>query len=82
MTHIEKQHRLEWIAYLIQDETTGSLGEFAKKCEIEKRTMSNLIDILRQYTGIAGAKILYDKERKTYYFTPKGKFTSFKFIEL
>jgi transcriptional antiterminator len=82
MNHIEKQHFLEWLAYLIQQEETGNLKEFAQKCEIEERTLSNQIDILRQYTGVEGAQILYDKKRKTYYFDPKGKFTSFKFFEI
>ena len=82
MNEIERQHRLEWIAYIIQIENTGSLDEFAHRCNMEKRTLSNKIDVLRQYTGIAWAKILYDRERKTYYFSPKGKFTTFEFVEL
>jgi len=79
MKHIEKQQRLEWLAYLIQLEETGSVEELACKCEMEKRTVANLIETLRQCAAIADAEILFDKDRKTYYFSPKGKFTDFKF---
>ena len=81
MSEMDRHKRLEWIAFLIQQEETGSLEEFAYKCEMKKRTLSDKIDTLRQYAGIAGAKIRYDKERKTYFFSPKGKFTDFKFIK-
>ena len=82
MNHIEKQHCLEWIAYLIQNENTGTPKELVQRCNLDsEKTLSRLIDILRQYTGIADAKNLYDRERKTYYYEPKGKFTDFKFVE-
>ena len=81
MNVAEKIDKLASIAYFIQIERTGSLGEFAKKCEVEKRTLSNQIDLLRLFAARVGAEILYDRERKTYYFNPSGKFTDFKFME-
>jgi len=81
MNFMEKYDKLVSIAYFIQSEKTGSLDNFAKRCEIEKRTLSNLIDTLRQFTGRNGAEIRYNRDRKTYYFDPPGKFTNFEFKE-
>ena len=81
MNYMEIYNSLARIAYFIQLEEIGSLKEFAKKCEIKKRTLSNRIDVLRQFTAINGAEIHYDKDRKTYYFEPRGKFIDFKFKE-
>ena len=79
MSNMEKHDRLERIAYFIQLEKTGSLREFAYKLEMKKRTLSNQIDILRQFAAREDAEICYDRSRKTYYFEPHGKFTDFKF---
>ena len=79
MNSIEIYNSLAKIAYLIQIEETGSLEEFAQKCEIKKRTLYNRIEMLREFAAIEDAKILYDGKRKTYYFSPRGKFTDFKF---
>jgi len=81
MNSVEIYNNLARIAYFIQLEETGSLKEFAQKCEIKKRTLSNRIEMLREFTAIEDAEILYDGERKTYYFSPRGKFTDFKFKE-
>ena len=82
MNFIEKYDLLERIALFIRQEKTGKLEEFAKKCGIENRDrLFDCIEILRQFTGREGGKILYDRNRKTYYFNPRGKFTDFKFIE-
>jgi DNA-binding HxlR family transcriptional regulator len=55
------------------------LEVFAQKCKIKKRTLSNRIEMLREFAAIEDAEIPYDRERKTYYFSPRGKFTDFKF---
>jgi len=81
MNHMENQDRLERIARFIKQGKTGTPKELAQRCDITEKTLSRQIDVLRQYTGIAGAKILYDRDRKTYYFDPPGKFSFFKFIE-
>jgi len=82
MTFIEKYHQLESIAYFIQLEQTGCRKEFANKYGITEDAMNDYINILRDFTTKEDAKILYDKDRKTYYFYPQGKFTSFKFKEI
>jgi predicted DNA-binding transcriptional regulator YafY len=82
MNKIESQQRLEWIAYIIQQGRTGTPAEFAKKCNIgSEKTLLRQIEILREFASIAGTKILYDREKKTYYYDPPGKFTDFKFVK-
>ena len=80
MRFITRYNKLASIAQYIRQEKTGSLEEFAKKCEIKKDRLFDLIETLREFAGIEDAKILYDSYRKTYYFDPPGKFSDFKFI--
>ena len=80
MDHTDRQYILERIAQFIRQEKTGSLTEFAQKCNLNRDTLFDYIDILRRFTGRESVKILYDRSRKTYYFSPSGKFTDFKFI--
>ena len=79
MNFIERYDTLTKIALHIRQENTGSLEELAQKCKIEKRTLSNLIDILRQLAARESAKIFYDRDKNSYYFSPCGKFTDFEF---
>jgi len=81
MNFVEKYYLLERIAQFIRQEKTGSLEEFASKCGIKNKDMLfDYIEILRQFAGRDNAKILYDRSRKTYYFSPWGKFTDFGFV--
>ena len=80
MNFIEKYDNLAWIAQFIRQGKTGNPKDFAKKCNLDfKETLSRQIDILRQLAAREDAKILYDRERETYYFCPNGKFIDFKF---
>ena len=79
MNFIERYDLLVRIAQFIQQEKTGSLEEFSRKCHIKKDMLHDYIELLRQFAGRESAQILYDGERKTYYFTPRGKFNEFKF---
>ena len=81
MNFIERHDRLARIAQFIRQEKTGTLEEFAQKCGIEKDTLIDYINILRDFAARESAQILYDRYRKTYYFTPQGGFREFKFIE-
>ena len=81
MTFIQQYNKLASIAYDIQLRETGSLKKFAQKCGLSKRTLSNQIDILRQFAALNDAKILYSRKKNTYYFSPLGKFTDFAFKE-
>ena len=81
MDFTERHDNLARIAQFIRQEKTGSPKEFAKRCNLDsKETLSRQIDILRQLAARESAEILYDRERKTYYFSPPGKFSDFKFI--
>ena len=65
----------------IRQEKTGSLEEFASKCSVKNKDMLfDYIEALRQLMGRDNGKILYDRSRKTYYFSPRGKFTDFRFV--
>ena len=79
-TMIERYDKLASIAQYIRQEQTGSLKEFAQKCEIKKDRLFDYIETLREFTGRDGTQILYDRIRNTYYFSPSGKFSDFKFI--
>ena len=82
MNFIERYDLLVRIAQFIRQEKTGTLEEFAKRCDMEnKYIMHRQIEILREFAGRAKAKILYNNDKKTYYFSPRGKFSDFKFIE-
>jgi len=81
MNHIERQDSLEYIANKIRQGNTGSLDEFAQTCQLTKDALFDRIEVLRQYTGRESVKILYDKDKKTYYFSQPGKFSDFKFIK-
>jgi hypothetical protein len=82
MNFIERHNSLAKIAQFIRQEKTGGSKEFARKCNLNSiDTLFNQIDILRQFAAIEDAEILYDKNRKTYYFSPSGKFTNFRFKE-
>ena len=82
MNHIERQNCLERIAQFIRQEKTGNPKEFAKKCNLNsKDALFAQIEILRQLTAREDAKILYSREKETYYFCPSGKFIDFRFRE-
>ena len=82
MTFIERYNRLASMAFFIQDETTGTLKEFANKYDMTEDALIDHINILRDLAAEKEAAILYDREKETYYFSPKGKFTDFAFKRL
>ena len=70
------------IAQFIRQEKTGTPKELAERCGIDcEKTLLRQIEILRLFAARDFAEILYDRNRKTYYFNPPGKFTDFKFKE-
>jgi hypothetical protein len=79
MKFTEKLYSLEKIAQFIRQEKTGDPQNFATKCGLSKDVLFDQIDILRQLAARNDAKILYDRNKKTYYFEPYGRFTDFKF---
>ena len=82
MDFLDRYDRLIRIAQYIRQKGTGTPQELAKKCEIDsEKTLLRQIDILRLFAIRKGADILYNRNRKTYYFEPPGKFTYFEFIK-
>ena len=82
MNFAERYDKIASIAQFIREENTGNPKEFAKKCHLDsEKTLLRLIDTLRQFTGRDDAEIRYNRDRKTYYFDPPGKFSDFKFIK-
>ena len=80
MNFIERCDNLVKIAQFIRKEKTGTLEEIAQKCNLKKDAVHDHIEILRQFAARESAKILYDRDRRTYYFCPRGYFNGFDFI--
>ncbi len=62
-------NRLERLAFLIQRKATGSPEELAERLEVSRRTVYNLIDILKGQ----GAEIKYCRERVSFYYAQPVK---------
>lgn len=62
-------NRLERLAYLVQRKATGSPEELAERLEVSRRTVYNLIDLLRNQ----GAEIDYCRERGSFYYVQPVK---------
>jgi len=78
MNFSEQYDCLARIAQLIQQGKTGTPKELAERCGID---CVRQIEILRLFAARDFAQILYDRNRKTYYFDPPGKFIDFRFNE-
>jgi len=57
-------NRLERLAFLIQRKATGSPEELAERLDVSRRTVYNLIDLLRDQ----GAEIDYCRSRASFYY--------------
>ena len=64
LVHLDRLHNL------IRLKATGTPRMLAKKMEVSRRTVFNLIKILRNF----GAEIAYCRERETYYYETDIKF--------
>lgn len=62
--------RIEVIDRLIRIKGTGTPDQLAKKLNISKRTLYELISIMR----LRGAEIKYDRIRSSYYYHSNGRF--------
>jgi predicted DNA-binding transcriptional regulator YafY len=70
MEMIDKIYNLIRLDQLIRLKNTGSVNDMAKKLEMSESTVYRLIDALRIFVRRDGGNILYDKEKKTYYYDP------------
>lgn len=69
--------RLEYANYLIKKRATGDLETFAKKMKLSKSATRELISQMREL----GAKILYDRLKRTYIYEQNGEFCISKFMQ-
>ncbi len=65
MKTIKNLQRLHRFHKLIQDETTGSPKELARRLRISERLVYLMVEQLKDYN----AKVCYNRSRKTYYYT-------------
>ena len=79
MSLLERIDRLMRIAYHIQLEETGTPEDFAKKMELKPDRLTDYINVVRDLASREDAEVKYDRDRKTYYFSPHGKITDIKF---
>lgn len=77
MSILKTLKRLEFVNYLIKNRGTGSLDSLAKRSQLSKRAMTDLLTLMR---GL-GAEIGYDRVRQTYYYKKSGEFVRIKFME-
>lgn len=64
MTLFQQIERMEYIHQVISKERTGNPGQFARKLQLSKRQLFNILEELR----ILGLDIRYSKMRETYYY--------------
>lgn len=65
MLLFETIDRLSRMHQLIKREATGTPDEFAKRFNIKRRQLYNILDEFKDY----GAEIRYDSIKKSYYYT-------------
>lgn|SRR5690606_29417502 len=74
---IKTIRRLEYANFLIKKKATGDLETFARKMKLSKRSVKNMLSEMREL----GAKIKYDRTRRTYYYVENGEFCISKFLQ-
>lgn len=77
MSLLKAIKRLEYANFLIRKKATGDLETFARKMNLSK---SAIKDILYQMRTL-GADIKYDKLRKSYYYKEDGEFCISRFMK-
>ncbi len=70
-------NRLEYANFLIKKRATGDLETFARKMNLSKRSVKNLLYEMREM----GALIQFDRKLRTYYYLENGEFSIPKFMK-
>lgn len=73
---IKAVRRLEYANFLIRKKATGNLETFARKMNLSKSSVKNLLQQMKEL----GADIKFDRTRNTYYYTENGEFCIPKFM--
>jgi len=69
MSILRHFHRLQFIDFLIRKKATGTLDVFARKNQLSKRGLSNVLGDMRNL----GFPIKYSKTLNSYYYEEKGE---------
>ncbi|MFL9485010.1 hypothetical protein ACI6Q2_19655 [Chitinophagaceae bacterium LWZ2-11] len=77
MSLLKAIKRLEYANFLIKRRATGDLETFARKMNLSKSAVSELLSQMREL----GATILYDRKNNTYYYSESGEFSISKFMK-
>ncbi|SDE20526.1 hypothetical protein [Niabella drilacis] len=77
MSLVKAIKRLEYANYLIKRKATGDLETFARKMKLSKSAIKEILCQMREL----GATIIYDRQRKTYYYTEDGEFCISRFMK-
>lgn len=77
MSFLKYFSRLQYIDFLVSRKATGDLQTFAKKNRLSKRSLTYILKDMKEM----GFPIRYDKQRKSYCYTVRGKLTDRLFIE-
>jgi predicted ArsR family transcriptional regulator len=71
MEFIKISAYIEQLDRLIRNERTGSASEFSKRLGISERTLRNHLQQIREL----GAEVIYDRYKRTYKYSQKGRLT-------
>ncbi|MCW3467825.1 hypothetical protein [Chitinophaga nivalis] len=70
-------NRLKYIDYMIQRKATGNLDHFAKRNNVSRSTLSEILNDMKEM----GYPIKYDRGRRTYYYEEAGEMISCLFLK-
>lgn len=77
MSLLKYINRLKFIDYMIKRKATGNLESFARKNNLCKRTMTEVLSEMKEL----GFPIKYDRNRHSYYYEEDGKMVDKLFIK-
>lgn len=69
MSFIRYINRLKYLDYMIRKKATGDLETFAKKNNLSKRGLSDVLNEMKEM----GFPIKFDRSRRTYYYDEEGE---------
>jgi hypothetical protein len=77
MSLLKHIKRIAYIDSVIKRRATGNLDTFARKNELSKRAMTNVLHEMKEL----GFPIKYDRNRNTYYYQEAGEMVKSLFVK-
>lgn len=77
MSLLKYINRLRYMDFMIKKKATGNLENFAKKNDLSKRAMTDIISEMK----LLGFPIKYNRTRSTYYYEEGGEMVKQLFIK-